>query len=61
MADILGLAGIFVAGILAGAINSVAGGGTLISFPSLVASGESQIVSNATNTAALWPVFSAVP
>ena len=55
MADILGLAGIFVAGILAGAINSVAGGGTLISFPSLVAFGESQIVSNATNTAALWP------
>jgi len=44
-----------MAGILAGAINSVAGGGTLISFPSLVALGESQIVSNATSTAALWP------
>jgi len=44
-----------VAGVVAGAINSVAGGGTLISFPSLVAFGESQIVSNATNTAALWP------
>jgi len=55
MMDIYGLAGIFVAGIIAGAINSVAGGGTLISFPSLVAFGESQIVSNATNTAALWP------
>ena len=55
MAGIFGLVGIFVAGILAGAINSVAGGGTLISFPSLVAFGESQIVSNATNTAALWP------
>jgi hypothetical protein len=56
MAGIFGLAGIFVAGILAGAINSVAGGGTLISFPSLVAfEGESQIISNATNTAALWP------
>jgi len=53
--DVVGLAGIFVAGIIAGAINSVAGGGTLISFPSLVAFGESQIVSNATNTAALWP------
>jgi hypothetical protein len=53
--DIFGLAGIFVAGMLAGAINSVAGGGTLISFPSLVAFGEPQIVSNATNTAALWP------
>jgi len=55
MTDILGLVGIFFAGIIAGAINSVAGGGTLISFPSLVAFGESQIVSNATNTAALWP------
>ncbi|HUO41587.1 MAG TPA: sulfite exporter TauE/SafE family protein [Methylomirabilota bacterium] len=55
MTDVFGLAGIFVAGIIAGAINSVAGGGTLISFPSLVAFGESQIVSNATNTAALWP------
>ena len=44
-----------MAGFLAGAINSVAGGGTLISFPSLVAFGEPQIVSNATNTAALWP------
>ncbi len=39
----------------AGAINSVAGGGTLISFPSLVAFGEPEIISNATNTAALWP------
>jgi len=55
MTDIYGLAGIFVAGVIAGAINSVAGGGTLISFPSLVAFGESQLVSNATNTAALWP------
>jgi len=55
MTDILGLAGIFVAGIIAGGINSVAGGGTLISFPSLVAFGELPIVSNATNTAALWP------
>jgi uncharacterized membrane protein YfcA len=55
MTDIYGLAGLFVAGILAGATNSVAGGGTLISFPSLVAFGESQIVSNATNTAAMWP------
>jgi len=52
---VTGLAGIFVAGVIAGAINSVAGGGTLISFPSLVAFGESQIISNATNTAALWP------
>ena len=32
----LGLVGLFIAGIIAGSINAVAGGGTLISFPSLV-------------------------
>jgi len=55
MIDVIGLIGLFLAGIMAGAINSVAGGGTLISFPSLVAFGEAEIVANATNTAALWP------
>jgi uncharacterized membrane protein YfcA len=55
MTDLTGLASLFFAGIAAGAINSVAGGGTLVSFPSLVAFGEPEIVSNATNTAAMWP------
>lgn len=55
MSNPVGLIGIFLAGMLAGGINSVAGGGTLISFPSLVAFGEPEILSNATNTAALWP------
>lgn len=55
MIDVIGLVGLFIAGLAAGAVNSVAGGGTLISFPSLVAYGQSEIVSNATNTAALWP------
>ena len=55
MIEIFGLAGLFLAAVVAGAINSVAGGGTLISFPSLVAFGEPDIISNATNTAALWP------
>ncbi len=53
--DVHGLIGLFAAAIVAGAINAVAGGGTLISFPSLVAFGEPDIISNATNTAALWP------
>ena len=52
---LLGLIGLFVSGIIAGSINAVGGGGTLVSFPSLVAIGESEIVANATNTAALWP------
>jgi uncharacterized membrane protein YfcA len=55
MTDLTGLASLFFAGIVAGAINSVAGGGTLVSFPSLVAFGEPEIISNATNTAAMWP------
>ncbi len=55
MSDLIGLAGLFFAGMAAGAVNSVAGGGTLISFPSLVAFGQPEIISNATNTAALWP------
>jgi uncharacterized membrane protein YfcA len=55
MSDISGLVGLFIAGVAAGAINSVAGGGTLVSFPSLVAFGEPEIISNATNTAAMWP------
>ena len=55
MTSVVALAWVFVAGLIAGAINSVAGGGTLVSFPSLVAVGEPEIISNATNTAALWP------
>lgn len=39
----------------AGAINSVAGGGTLVTFPTLVWLGIAENVANATSTAALWP------
>jgi uncharacterized membrane protein YfcA len=38
-----------------GAVNAVAGGGTLISFPALVALGLSPVAANATNTIALVP------
>lgn len=44
-----------IAAFLAGAINSVAGGGTLISFPALVWLGLPSITANATNTVAIWP------
>ena len=49
------LAGLFIAGIVAGAINSVAGGGTLVSFPALIAFGIPPVQANATNTAAVCP------
>ena len=41
----------------AGAINAIAGGGTLISFPALLALGVPPIVANVTNTVALVPGF----
>lgn len=46
---------IFGAGVLAGAINAVAGGGTLITFPILLWLGRDPIIANATNALALWP------
>jgi len=46
---------VFIAGVVAGMINSVAGGGTLLSFPALVWIGRDPIVANVTNTLSLWP------
>jgi uncharacterized membrane protein YfcA len=46
---------VFLAASAAGVINSIAGGGTLISFPTLVWLGRNPIFANATNAAALWP------
>jgi uncharacterized membrane protein YfcA len=46
---------IFTAALLAGAVNSIAGGGTLLSFPALVWIGRPPIMANATNALALWP------
>jgi len=43
------------AGFVAGFVNAVAGGGTLLSFPALLYGGLSPIAANATNTLALWP------
>jgi uncharacterized membrane protein YfcA len=44
-----------VAGLLAGAINSVAGGGSFITFPAMVFLGVPSIIANASSTAALIP------
>jgi uncharacterized protein len=43
------------AAFLAGIVNSVAGGGTLLTFPALIAAGLSPLVANATSTVALLP------
>lgn len=46
---------IFLAAVVAGFINAIAGGGTLISFPVLLAIGVPPVVANVTNTVALVP------
>jgi len=43
------------ASVVAGAINSVAGGGSLVSFPAALAVGMSPLMANATNAVALMP------
>ncbi|HTY63158.1 MAG TPA: sulfite exporter TauE/SafE family protein [Acidobacteriota bacterium] len=45
------------AAVVAGAINALAGGGTLITFPTLLALGVPPITANVTNTIALCPGF----
>jgi len=46
---------VFLAAFTAGAINSVAGGGTLVTFPTLVWVGLPSTIANATSTVATWP------
>src|ERR1700761_4360756 len=53
--DLPHAAGAFAAAFLAGAINSVAGGGTLLSFPTLIWLGLDSVAANATSTVAIWP------
>lgn len=55
LVDPFHLAVAFLAAFLASAINSVAGGGTLISFPVLVWLGLPALNANATSTVAIWP------
>ena len=45
---------LFVAGLLGGVLNSIAGGGSFIGFPSLLFTGVPAVPANATNTVALW-------
>lgn len=49
--------GLTIAAFAAGAVNAVAGGGSLISFPALVAAGYPAKTANVTNTVALWPGY----
>jgi uncharacterized protein len=53
--DFLHAAAAFGAAFLAGVINSVAGGGTLVTFPTLIWLGLNSVTANATSTVAIWP------
>jgi uncharacterized protein len=48
-------AAMFIAAFFAGVVNSIAGGGTLLTFPVLIWLGLDAKVANATSTVALWP------
>lgn len=55
----LALASLVIAGALGGALNSVAGGGSFIVFPTLVLAGIAPVSANATTTVGLWPASTA--
>lgn len=46
---------LFLAAIVAGVLNSVAGGGSFFTFPMLIFTGMNPIIANATNTMAILP------
>jgi uncharacterized membrane protein YfcA len=50
-----GYAWLVVASLIAGVMNAMAGGGSFITFPAMLAVGVPPIQANATNTVALWP------
>ncbi len=45
------------AGLIGGAVNSIAGGGSLIVFPALIATGYGTLAANVTNSVAGWPGY----
>lgn len=48
---------LFVAGLIGGALNSLAGGGSFVVFPALLAAGVPPVIANASNTYAALPGY----
>ncbi|MFS2055703.1 hypothetical protein ACEN8K_43775, partial [Variovorax sp. CT11-76] len=46
---------LFAAGAVGGAVNAIAGGATLITFPAMLAAGLPPVVANASNAVAISP------
>jgi uncharacterized membrane protein YfcA len=55
MLSLPALVALFLAGALGGAINAVAGGGSLVVFPALLLLGVPPVAANATAATGLWP------
>ncbi len=54
-ADLFGIVIVACGAFVAGGMNALAGGGTLFSFPALLAAGVPPVAANASNNVALWP------
>jgi uncharacterized protein len=48
---------LIVAGVAAGGVNAIAGGGSLITFPSLIATGLPSVDANVTNSVSVFPGY----
>ena len=48
---------VFLAGLACGAVNALAGGGSLILFPALIATGMGPLAANVTNSVSTWPGY----
>jgi uncharacterized protein len=57
MTDLTRFALAAIAALLGGAVNAIAGGGSLITFPALVAGGLSAVSASATNSIAMFPGY----
>src|SRR4051812_23313160 len=55
--SLAGAALVAVAAFTAGGVNAVAGGGSLVSFPALLAVGLEPVAANVTNTITIWPGY----
>jgi len=55
--DLSHIALLLIAGLAAGAVNAIAGGGSLITFPSLIATGLPTVDANVTNSVSVFPGY----
>lgn len=56
---LLQVSGLLLAGLVAGGLNAVAGGGSLVTYPTLIAVGVPPLHANATNGIAVAPAYAA--